>query len=147
MPRTFSPTATTKIFTPDLLSACALGMVRCLFLFDLPSVTRKTIFLALTRRPLGRELHHIVSSKNSNRIFAGNDGKNSSIWFMGRCTSVALLSSWTRYWFEIEYEILFNVSVARVLHFTLFFFFHQKANMVIMTTTVAFFFSIHLIAF
>ena len=125
MPRTCPPTATTKIFTPDLLSACALGMVRCFFLFDLPSVTRKTIFLALTRRPLGRELHHIVSSKSSNGIFAGNDRKNSSIWFMGRCTLHDNQSHFFRHGQDTD----------------------LRSSTIIMTTTVAFFFSIHLIAF
>ena len=61
----YFPTATTKISTPLFFNAFALGMVKCGLTFEWPSVTRKTIFLEKTRRPVKNRKTYTVMLWNS----------------------------------------------------------------------------------
>ena len=65
MPLMYEPTATTKISTPIFLSLSALGMVKCLLMFDWPSVISKITFLEKTRQPRNGKIPRHLSKRSS----------------------------------------------------------------------------------
>ena len=97
-------------------------MVRCLPLFDLPSVTRKTILLALTRRPLGRENNQVISYSQFEKLkwYLRRHLWEDARYMIISHTSFVMdkILIWGR---ERVRDSELNVSAARVVHFTLFF--------------------------